>query len=165
MEKLISMTAYIDYLQTGGVTEEIMDECSTMDLMIVGESKYSKGVNYKEFLIKPLELGFFVPCDLEGNVLEKPEKPKHEDNNSMLHYHDDIDVYQEALDRVLFEGLEVYNPYSRDVDELNETILIKKISEKSTLLDCVNGMFDFETIEDLVELGLTLTPSSNKQLK
>jgi len=55
--KLISMTDYITSLQNGNVTEEIEIQLSTMDLMIVGQEKYSRVVRYKDFLKKPLELG------------------------------------------------------------------------------------------------------------
>lgn len=57
--------------------------------------------NYANFLKQPLTLGMFVPCDLEGDVLEEPlmcNWIRIEDYNKAKN------EYQQAKERVLFEG-------------------------------------------------------------
>lgn len=56
---------------------------------------------YAKFLKKPLELWMFVPCDEEGNVLEKPEFK--DTLNSDAHFLA-TEKYQQAKERRLFEG-------------------------------------------------------------
>ena len=66
--------------------------------------------NFDEFLEQPLKVEMFVPCDEEGNVLEEPKKWK-----DYLQYPDSFDGnkewnelydYQQAKEKVLFEGIE-----------------------------------------------------------
>ena len=92
--------------------------------------------NYANFLKRPLELGMFIPCDKDGNVLSEPKRWA-----DYLEYPDSFDgnnewaelyEYQGAKERVLFEGL----------NKLAHDILIRQ---------------GYKTIEDLTELGLTLT--------
>lgn len=65
--------------------------------------------NYAKFLKQPLQLGFFVPCDENGNVLEEPKRW-----NDYLQFPDSFDGnkewgelynYELAIERVLFKGL------------------------------------------------------------
>jgi len=94
---------------------------------------------YANFLKEPLELGMFVPCDEEGNVLNE------------FDYLVDIDKHTEwfeAKERVLFGGFRYNSPgYVTDgIFKFNEEYL--------------NG----KTIEDLVKYNLQLTPTALKQL-
>ena len=66
--------------------------------------------NFDEFLEQPLKVEMFVPCDEEGNVLEEPKRWK-----DYLQYPDSFDGnkewnelydYQQAKEKVLFEGIE-----------------------------------------------------------
>lgn len=70
--------------------------------------------NYARFLSQPLALGMFVPCSLEGEVLEEPyhldyktEKYKGEftfiSESHKRRYSDTYDAYQAAKEVVLFE--------------------------------------------------------------
>ena len=56
--------------------------------------------NYANFLKQPLTLSMFVPCDDDGNVLSNPK-------DSTLQYQKKIDEYQQAKERVIFEGYKV----------------------------------------------------------
>ena len=56
--------------------------------------------NYANFLKQPLTLSMFVPCDDDGNVLSNPK-------DSTLQYQKRIDKYQQAKERVIFEGYKV----------------------------------------------------------
>ena len=58
--KLIPMTSFVDNVVTA-------DRPCDRGAMLDEIAKYSK------FLQRPLTLGMFMPCDLEGNVLEEPE--------------------------------------------------------------------------------------------
>ena len=40
--------------------------------LILIDNFYNKCINYANFLKQPLTLGMFIPCDLDGNVLEEP---------------------------------------------------------------------------------------------
>lgn len=52
--------------------------------------------NYANFLKQPLELGMFVPCDEDGNILEEP------DCNLDIRMVE-MKEYQQAKERCLFE--------------------------------------------------------------
>ena len=62
--------------------------------------------NYARLLKQPLTLGMFVPCDSEGNVLkfDYPHK-KAFDDIAQIEFQKQ---YQQALDRVVFEGFYVF---------------------------------------------------------
>lgn len=60
--------------------------------------------NYTHFLKQPLKLEYFVPCDEEGNILRKPAD---DDYSFYTHKNQSVnEEYQEALEKVLFEGFE-----------------------------------------------------------
>jgi len=94
--KLISMTDFV--LEQGKTT------------IIINQS-----IRYAHFLNRTLELGMFVPCDLEGNVLEEPLQNdlKYDINISDVEtdfdsykWHEDFVKWDEAKERVLFEGFD-----------------------------------------------------------
>jgi hypothetical protein len=90
--QLISMTDFVtENVQTGCAVEQIQ-----------------KLRRYSEFQKQPLQLGFFVPCDLEGNVLEAPEFPHtYASENADLYvkqFDKQLEAYKQACNRVLFEG-------------------------------------------------------------
>lgn len=104
---------------------------------------------YVSFIKMSLELGMFIPCDLDGNVLEKPKE--HLTNRSL--YYKELRQYQEALDRVLFEGKYHYIP----TDGKGFAVInVKKLG---------NRIYIKGTIEDLTELGLELTPNAINHIK
>lgn len=111
-------------------------------------SNEQKMINYANFLKQPLTLGMFIPCDLDGNVLEEPIRERYKalgkftELQAETNYKWDSEQYQEAKDRILFES---YNEY--DFKGLKHT------------LDFENG-----TIEDLTDLGLTLTQNAIKNI-
>ena len=60
--------------------------------------------NYAYFLKQPLKLEMFVPCDEDGNVLEDII------GNGMIHnYSEKVKQYEQAKDKVLFEGFDIYS--------------------------------------------------------
>lgn len=97
--------------------------------------------NYAKFLKQPLEQFMFVPCDENGNVLERP-------NAGMFGYDHIYNNYNKAQERVLFEGFKVKGDFWLSNGELY-------IDEEF----CEN-----KTIEDLIDFDVTLTQTAIKQL-
>lgn len=113
--------------------------------------RYTK--NYANFLKRPLELGMFIPCDKEGDVIKRPTACR-KSNPVYLEEKKVKDApYFEAKKSVLFGGFEMENggmiTYNRG-----------KFFDYKDLFNHQNGV-----IEDLTELGLTLTDNAIKQLK
>mgnify|MGYP003589776740 CR=1 FL=1 len=119
--------------------------------------------SYADFLIQPLKLGFFVPCDENGNVLKEPKRW-----NDYLQFPDSFDGnkewgelynYELAKERVLFKGFE-YVKFINDGELLPYHRLIKND-------EYFNVRFLDRNIEDLLtefEYGIELTPTAIKQI-
>ena len=118
--------------------------------------KYTSIYAYANFLKLKLGLGMFIPCDKEGNVLEKPILNDYVDAEigctEKQIYDIDCQQYQEALDRVIFEGFEYFNNYG------DECIFNKNLNIKKEI-----GQLHTQTIEDLTSLGLTIKESAVKK--
>ena len=99
------------------------------------EDVFYKIHNYANFLKKPLELGMFVPCDENGDILRDGVNWNKK-------------FYQKAQERVLFEGFKVKGDFWLSNGELY-------IDEEF----CEN-----KTIEDLIDFDVTLTLTALKQL-
>lgn len=83
--KLVSMTDFVIQQRSELLFKELGRACC----------------KYADFLKRPLKLEMFVPCDDEGNALDKPE-------NFDFHQPNEIDIkhresYQKAKEKVLFE--------------------------------------------------------------
>lgn len=110
-------------------------------------------VNHAKFKKEKPELGMFIFCDLEGNMLEEPKRYK-----DYIEYPDSFDgnkeefeciEYQEAKDRVIFEGWEM--------ESQTENAILLFQDKISLIYDKKNKTFSHgETIEDLVPLGLII---------
>jgi hypothetical protein len=83
------------------------------------EKKYKEGkidkyafiintTNCAKFLLTPLELKMFVPCDAENNILQVPERWNDWNFGILENFSDELiskcKQYEEAQSRVLFEG-------------------------------------------------------------
>ena len=71
----------------------------------------NKIFNYANFLKQPLNLGMFVPCDEDGDVLEKPEDYENRLPNMMTEYNDEVYTYKQAKEKVLFKGFKINGNY------------------------------------------------------
>lgn len=69
-------------------------------------TKYKDLVNYAKFLKQPLNLGMFVPCDEDGNILEKPSAESYIILETCEYSKEWID-YKKAKEKVLF----VFKPH------------------------------------------------------
>lgn len=112
--KLISMTSFV------------LQQANYTDVSNISE-KYATIWNYANFLKKPLKLEMFVPCDENGNILEKPERRCSLIGFDEQHYdYDDeeLRIYSEANERVLFKGFE-YIKTDHNFYIFNESELIR----------------------------------------
>ena len=110
-----------------------------------------KITNYARFLKQPLKLEMFVPCNEDGNVLEDIIG-----NGMVDNYSEKVKQYQQAKERVLFEGF----TYFKDKEE--DSFLVRNSFFKIHDLEFLNY-----TIEDLLNSTLNnikLTKSAIKQL-
>ena len=139
--KLISMADYVWSQPQSTLLQEVV----TLERIVA----------YANFLKTPLELGMFVPCDEDGNVLKEP-KGFHDYMEGVRmglsfkgSYNETKEQYQQAKERVIFEPI--------DWPKKNEYRL-PFIIEFATQ--------EGQTIEQLVRdyEKLTLTPAKAKEL-
>lgn len=96
--------------------------------------------DYALFLQRPLELGMFIPCDDQGNVLQEPTDMY----NSPQYYEAELGEYLSAKEKILFieEGFK-QNPGK-------EKQYFKVLEE---VYDTIESFIDYEDIE-LTEIAL-----------
>ena len=144
MERLITMVDYIEHLQNGDATIDIQNRIKTNNLNDIGAEKYWLSIKYKDFLKQPLKLGYFIPCDLEGNIIEQPTCLKLNNcgcgEEQVLDCRDWKKEYREAQERVLFKNINL-----EGLDMLKHHISQKR------------------TIEYMVQFNLELTENAKKQ--
>ena len=145
--KLISMTAFVFKQAMITVTAKSVKE----DFDPV--NKLNAINRYAEFLIQPLFLGMFVPTDENGNILEEPERIHFNDG---FDYKAELDVYNEAKYKVLFEGF--------TLDEIGKNQFIVNYSDEDG--DERLWIMEDETIEDLLGMNFEfeLSKSSIKRI-
>ncbi|MFV0189095.1 hypothetical protein OBK29_04070 [Empedobacter falsenii] len=117
-------------------------------------------VNYAQFLKQPSKLGMFVPCDDAGNIVQSISFTP-----CGCPVWDGGQKYQQAKERVLFEGFEIVE--KREVYNSINGILIDLDAQTWQIEGSIGiggGYLIDETIEDLVTLDLTLTETAIKQI-
>jgi len=132
------------------MTEFVLD---TKQKLEIGKDFVEVVCNYASFLIQPLTLGMFVPCDEDGNVLEDPCK-----KNS---YCADFcqgrcqENYNESIDYIFF--------YNYSVKKQKDYYIVSDSHGRNVWLSWNKS----KTIESLVNeiTEVTLTPNAIKQLK
>ena len=160
MEKVVltSISEHSDMLNTG----VYMD-------MSERWQKHRKRVNFGR---KKLELWMFVSCKFVDGVWVVLEEPNINDFKSKPFcktgeckaYFDELKEYQEAKDRVLFEGFEV----KKNFEDFN--CLYKKGFSQVYSFLVANRTFQIDfpsgatTIEDLVKYNLELTQTAQKEI-
>ena len=128
-------------------------------------------LRYAKFLNQPLQLGFFVPCDENGNVLEEPKRW-----NDYLQFPDSFDGnkewgelynYELAKERVLFKGFEVeisMTPQFLILKNFANVIFIWDLEAKNFL---TNPIYDLDTFANVSKLNndkIELTDSAIEQI-
>ncbi|MDV3774046.1 hypothetical protein CMU14_13265 [Elizabethkingia anophelis] len=129
------------------------------------DNDFIRSVNeYAKFLSQPLTLGMFIPCDDNDEPIERPDledyifeehpelpgNPKEYDDDA---FQKDYDVYEQACERVLFEGFEV------KIGGLSDTVINKKLSFAIYVQPSLGY-----TIETLCNKNLTLTATAIKSI-
>lgn len=123
-------------------------------------------VKYANFLKRPLELGFFIACDEDGNVLEEAIGADFMSNYDM----DLFLAYQQARNSVLFEGFKLSG---KNIIESNWYKLIfyhfSNGNKQYRMIDLSDEKLDTKEvfkIEDLANFNFkpTLTPSAIKEI-
>jgi len=105
-------------------------------------------------------LNRFVPCTIEGFILDKPFNPNdlqtqdNLDNKTALDIIDSWDNYQNRLSKVMFEGFEYKN------NDFNYFMIYFK--GESVQLENDPFLGYYKTISNLIDLNLTLTPYGAK---
>lgn len=81
-------------------------------------------LKYAQFLKQSLNLGMFVPCDLEGNVLQDPGLiPSYE-----------LQEYRKYKERVLFEGTEEEFRFIINRLKNNDNLIIDNLTKNTLTL-------------------------------
>lgn len=150
------------------MTEFVLNECKIRNK----ENAIINIYNYAQFLIQPLTLGMFIPCNEEGNVWKFPptqeewEWCKKDSTEAEQSFKQKEFYYQQSKNKVVFEGFELHNEKNVINREFGIVIVFDAII--SILTEGNNGLGGFYkndvTIEDLVILDLTLAENAIKQI-
>ncbi len=158
MIKLIPMTDFV--LQRA---EKSILPLTVQETFKDGAKITNEIFSYAYFLNKRLELNMFVPCDKDGNILEKPKKY----NNWINYNYSGTDIgfedeklcrqYQKAELKVLFKGFNFKG-------EINDVFVLKNCD--FNLLFSIKSKFfiNHMRIECLVFRDLILSKTAKKQL-
>lgn len=102
---------------------------------------FSKDVyNYTDLITQPLTKGMFVPCDEDGNVLEKPENYEDWCNRIITINHTQCQQYQQALERVLFDGWKEIHRHKGEWFVYNDMNGMLNISDRTIEQAINNGV-------------------------
>lgn len=125
------------------------------DFVLEQKVSHTQIIKYAKFLKQPLTLGMFVPCDEDGNVLEEPiddsDRGRCEyDLLKKLTFKEKSEKYQQAKERVLFEGCFI---------NFKGEVIVKETDFQTLKYADSNWI-----IEDLIQFDLTLTQSVIKNI-
>ena len=150
MEHLIPMTDFV--LKQNYTTTLDMSQRDFYDKEL---SIFEKIRRYANFLKKPLKLGYFIPCDENDVPLEEPIFHEPNNESEIGNYQLLRDEFEEAKQRVLFEGFEY--DYIGGVNFL-------------TLNGDIYAFKDFKikfknlTVEFLIDKNIKLTETAKKEI-
>ena len=129
-----------------------IDYEDSIDVPSLSDSDFRRlSGNHRKFLKQPLELCMFVPCDEDGNVLEKLSHEKFKDSNWVIWAKDYLEYekkYQQAKERVLFDGFKIIKPNEHKIDSLNGTSFLQNEEENVGFIKDWEDTwyFEYETI-------------------
>ena len=114
--------------------EEIRDEMTLKGELNFKETKkyFDKVFNYSDFLKQPVKLEMLVPCDENGNIIDKVDFFDERFELKKM-------IYDEAKEKVLLEGF----TFKDNVVLLNNNIFY------SSGIGCNYFFMHYQTIEDL----------------
>lgn len=149
MKELLEQLGFKD--DTDGNTRVYLPMLSEFVKAAIKESNYfvttsfgSVVLDYTDFITQPLTKGMFIPCDEEGNILEKPSTVGGSDFVTTNIIDNNIKEYQQALERVLFEG---------DYTPSKKRNYVYDFSNNK--IKCIN-IYKYETIEQAINNGVKL---------
>jgi hypothetical protein len=156
MEKryLIPLSKFVKSLRTEWESQRVLSQQAERS------TRYRKIDEHTNLITQTINLGQFIPCDLEGNVLEKPplylEKVTYQIENTSNY------KYQEAQKRVLFKDCKPVDfgkhTQGKHIYGVHLVCNGTSIGAKST-----EGWFffdKFKTLEDIAHLNLELTENA-----
>ena len=129
-------------------------------LKSVSDSDYRRlRDNYDALLKQLLKLGFFVPCDENGNILDPSDAFRSCEKGF---------VYSKAKERVLFKGF-VIEESQKEALKNNTQLSVSIYTENSFYITHrLNGKrhiwFGLKTVEDLIKCKIELTETAIKQI-
>jgi len=129
-------------------------------LKSVSDSDYRRlRDNYDALLKQLLKLGFFVPCDENGNVLDPSDAFRSCEKGF---------VYSKAKERVLFKGF-VFEESQKEAKKNNTQLSVSIYTENSFYITHrLNGKwhtwFGLKTVEDLIKCKIELSKTAIKQI-
>ena len=138
---------------------DIKIEIGTTELM----SRFDTYVHIISGKLKP---GMFVPCGNNGKPIYEPEQGQFKKRIEPKSYEKLVIEYQQALDRVMFDGCKL-NTYE-DGTVMHEITNGKEVVARGyTNVGEFGVTFNHKTIEDLIVSGaeLTATEFGSKQLR
>lgn len=169
--ELVSMTDYLLKIR-GMITSELCREMPqhfrmpvwkgdkdemVKDMLALDAQKWNLVGEYAKFLKTPLHISMFIVVDCEDNPLEDP-RPKPGERI----FREMIEQYEACSERVLFEGL-IKRPINKNGSFSLETekgqISYYKQKPKYWVFN------NYNTIEDLTDLGLTIKESAIKKYR
>ena len=157
--KLIPMTDFV--LQFDKPVRYFEDQSDFLNCQV---DYMGKVMNYAQFLKQTLNLGMFVPCDEDGDILDEPEDYELRLTNMMTEYNDEVYRHKQAKEKVLFEGFELV----RFIKKENPCYVVSNGENEVTfhigLYNFSKGVRFANTIEDLIHIQPILTESAIKQI-
>jgi len=153
-------------------TEDNNPDCQSTGRYILGTKALS------DFLLQKLEIWMFIPVKLVDGVWVVLEEPEREYYDSMIgwncpedaeNYYEKLKEYQEAKERVLFEGLreqkERWHQNKRTFYYIADKRILTKTEYFNGEIEIYFDLKDaFKIIEDIIPLGFILTESTAKKL-
>lgn len=143
-------------------------DTSQIDWYDLEQVKLDKIRNYARFLKQPLQLGFFVPCDEDGNLWEFPptneewEWAQKDSADAEQSYKMKQFYYEKAKERILFKGF--HSIGENEIELLNSDNWMSFSQKTIKFTDEFGHEIEVYRIEDLIELNLELTDSAIKQI-
>lgn len=102
--------------------------------------------HYADFLKRDLSFSMFIPCNEKGEFLLLPK----EHINNRKEYYKELDIYQKALENVLFSDFRIEDKKTSNFEMMSYCILSYK-----TIEDLLRVRFDFNLTESAVkQIGL-----------
>ena len=151
MEHLIPMTDFV--LKQNYTTTLDMSQRDFYDKEL---SIFEKIRRYANFLKKPLKLGYFIPCDENDVPLEEPIFHEPNNESEIGNYQLLRDEFEEAKQRVLFEGFELLE------EEYNDCWTFLNVIENTKI--CIHKNQNLEYLSR-TNYNLTLTETAEKEIE